>query len=346
MTSVTNPSRRLKTALFGCGRIGAANARDPVMARHFPYSAHSQVLATHPAIEWVAAVDPSAASLDALLDSWNVPRIARDVSQLEGSSEIELAVLATPPRERCAIVQALPSLRAVLVEKPLGMDTAEAKHFLDMCRDREIMVQVNLLRRGDRVLTEHLEVMRGTAGKVQAAFGSYGNGLLNNGTHLVDLIRMAAGEIAWVQSPASIEAPRQGPLAGDQDIAFVAGCAAGGTVMVQPLTQQHYREFGLDLWYTARRLHIAQGGLVLLEYPHRDHRYVSGDKEIASDAPQAHPTSLGTALHTLYQNLVDAVTSRAALMSPGDSAYRTAAVIEAIQFSCANEGKPVTPRFE
>ena len=44
---------RLRTVLVGCGEVGAGYATDPLMARHYPYATHAQVLAAHPAFAWM-----------------------------------------------------------------------------------------------------------------------------------------------------------------------------------------------------------------------------------------------------------------------------------------------------
>ena len=61
---------------------------------------------------------------------------------------------------------------------------------------RNLLVQVNLLRRADECFRELAAGrMVELIGRLQAAQGLYGNGLINNGTHMVDLVRMLFGEV-------------------------------------------------------------------------------------------------------------------------------------------------------
>jgi predicted dehydrogenase len=332
--------RRLQTALFGLGRVGMGYAEDPLTAKWLRYSTHAQVLADHPRFEWVAAVDPSGDARARAGSRWSPPLLAESVDALAAQYEPDVAVISTPPGERSAIVARLPSLRAVLVEKPLGRNVAEAEDFLALCADRGILVQVNLWRRGDALFRELAEGrLAAEIGRPQIVFGVYGNGLLNNGVHLVDLLAMLAGDVALVQAlPGGGTAT--GPIAGDLDIPFAAELAGGVPATVLPLDFRHYREVGLDLWGQSGRLSILQEGLAVTVYPRTENRSAGGEHEIASDRPTLLPSTLGYAFHRLYTNLADAVLGNDELWSPGSVALRAERIVAAVEHS-RSEGNVV-----
>ena len=58
-------------------------------------------------------------------------------------------------------------------------------------------------------------------GKIQSAFGLYGNGLKNNGSHLIDWARMFLGEVSWVQSLANGNFIEEGTIINDKNFQFV-----------------------------------------------------------------------------------------------------------------------------
>ncbi|MBO6783434.1 MAG: Gfo/Idh/MocA family oxidoreductase, partial [Alphaproteobacteria bacterium] len=239
------------------------------------------------------------------------------------------------------IIGALPRLRAVIVEKPLGADTAEAEQFLAACRTRNILVQVNLPRRAD---PSHRALADGgladAIGPVQGAFLLYGNGLANNATHMVDLARMLLGEVASVQVPAGLEGRREGPLADDTNIPFVLRLASGVAVMAQPLAFAHYRENALDIWGERGRLAILQEGLRIARFPRRDNRAMSGEREIANDAPDWETSSIGSAFRAVYDDAIAALAAHRDPASTGENALATARVIEAVRRS-AGTGETV-----
>jgi predicted dehydrogenase len=324
---------RYATALFGCGRVGAGYAADPVMARHYPYASHTQVLADHPAFDWRAAIDTDAAVARSVAERHGLAVHGTDAA-FDGAAAIEVAVLAVPPGARAEIVEALPALRAVVVEKPLGATVPEAEQFLTTCRARGIAVQVNLPRRADR---SHRALAAGglfeKIGAIQGAFLVYGNGLANNATHMVDLVRMLIDEVAAVQVPAGLAAYREGPLDGDVNIPFVLRLISGVAVMAQPLAFGHFRENALDMWGERGRLAILQEGLRIACYPRVENRAMSGEREVASDAPDFETSTVGNAFRAIYDDLADALATRRPPVSSGESALTTARVIDAVRAS-------------
>jgi len=320
----------LATALFGCGQIGAGYATDRRMARHYRYASHAQVLAEHQDFDWVAAVDPVPAHAEACTRHYGVAA-ACDVVELPDPGGIEVAVLATPPGSRRSIVEALPNLKAVLVEKPLGADPVEVGDFASLCAERGLVAAVNLPRRADR---SHRALATGglarAVGDVQGGFLVYGNGLHNNGTHMVDLVRMLLGEIASVSVPAGCRTFSGGPLPGDVNTPFSLIMEAGFAVMALPVDFEHFRENALDVWGTSGRLSLVSEGLRLCRYELRDNRATSDAHEVASDAALVETTTMGEALYAMYDDLASAIASGTAPVSPLSSAIVTADVIESI----------------
>lgn len=335
----------LRTVLVGLGRVGAGYADDPVMARWIPYATHAQVLSDHPAFDWGAVVDLSEEARARAAARWGVPRAAATVDRIAAEYGPEVAVLATPPGPRMAIVEGLPGLRAVVVEKPLGRNVAEAEEFLALCEERSILVQVNLWRRADQQFRGLAGGgLRAEIGEVQAAFALYGNGLMNNGTHLVDFVRMLVGEFEVVQALPGPARSLTGVLEGDVDVPFSARLAGGIPASFLPLDFSSYREVGLDVWGKAGRLAVLQEGLSISSYPRVENRSAAGEFEIASDQPRRLDSTVGDAFYRLYTNLAEAIAEDRELWSPGPTALRSEQVIQAVLESVKAAGAPVVCR--
>lgn len=325
-------SRPLRTVVVGFGRMARGYAEDAVMARFFRYAAHAQVLAEHAAFNWVAVVDPDPAAQDAARSQWRVPLAVEDLRQLGSlANDVEVLVVATPPEARVSLLDSFSALRAVLVEKPLGLTLAGSAEFLRCCRARNILVQVNLWRRADegfRTLAHGK--LQELVGAPQFGFGIYGNGLLNNGTHMVDFVRMLFGEIVSVVCVDDAPPFSAGPIPGDINPAFALSLAGGMTVSIHPVRFDQYRENGLDVWGELGRLQIYNEGLTVVHHARVENRAMTGEREIAGDAPRYLDTTIGSALYHMYTNLADAVHRKSALWSPGESALRTSAAVEAV----------------
>jgi predicted dehydrogenase len=332
-----------KTLLVGFGKIAAGYAQDLVMARHYQYASHAQVLVAHPCYSWDSVIDPDEAALERAERDWDIPYTAKAIDDLVFRDEIEVAVLANPPGGRLELLESLSGIKAVVIEKPLALSREVAQELLDYCRQRRLVVQVNLPRRAD---ITHRQLADGdltlAIGKVQGGYCLYGNGLYNNGSHMVDLVRMLVGEIATVQTLSTVNPFSEGPLVGDENLAFILTTENGAIVSFHPLHFEDYRENGLDLWGEKGRLSLLQEGLLKVTYPCVANRALTGAKEIASDQAVIESTTLGDAFYQVYENLDKALREDVLLASPGESALRTEAVLDAVRYSSVNGGEVVS----
>lgn len=328
MSPPTN--RPLRTVIVGFGQVSDGLSEDPRMARWFPRACHAQVLADHPAFAWEAVVDPDPAARARARERWGIPHVAASLAELAGRYDPEVAVLAGPPASRLEALEALPDLRGAMVEKPLGPDLARARALLEAGRGRRLPLQVNLWRRGVATFAELASGgLQARLGTVQAGLALYGNGLRNNGSHLIDLLTFLLGPVARLAPLGPIEPLAAPPLPGDAHRAFALSFASGPTVCCQPLDFAHYREVGLDLWGTRGRLSLLQESLCLSEFPLADNRGLMNEREIASDRPQRTEVRVADAFTTLYDNLAAAIHDPAtALLSPAEAALETEALLE------------------
>ncbi len=333
--------KRWRTVLVGCGKIGAAYADDAVMARLYRYVSHAQVLAAHPGYDWVAAVDCVTESARQVAARWSVPHAAQDLAGLHEAYAPEVAVLAMPPGGRIAALDALPGLRAVIVEKPLGASAAEAQAFLQACERRGIAVQVNLPRRADATHRALADGLDAAVGRRQGAFLVYGNGVANNGTHMIDLARWFMGEVTAVQAVLGGAAYREGPLDGDVNLPFAMQHAGGAQTLAMPVAFVHYRENMVDIWGERGRVALLQEGLRLARYRRAANRAMTGKHELANDAPAMEKTTIGDSFYAVYDNLWRHLDGVEPLASSGANALRCAAIVEAVRASLARRGETV-----
>ena len=335
---------RLRTAIVGFGRVAQGYAKDALTARHFRYATHAQVLAEHPDYRWVAVVDPDREALRTAAEEWQVSRAVERTSDLGAeAAEVDVAVLATPPESRLGVLDDFPRLRAVVVEKPLAPTLAGCFEFSNYCRKRDLLVQVNFWRRADeRMRSLKAGELGALVGTPQCAFGTYGGGLLNNGIHMVDLVRMLLGEVACVQA-FEASALSGTAMSRDSNLAFTLFLTGGTTVFFHPLDFDRYRENSLDIWGDAGRMSIGNEGLSAAAYRKVPHRALQGASEIECDAPAYLQPTAGHALYHMYSNLAAAINHGEPLLSPAESALRTSAVVDAITRAARDRAQVQVP---
>jgi len=313
-----------RVALVGFGRIAAGYAEDEVMAKYYPYAAHAQVLRDHPQLDWQVVIEPDPFARQVALSKWGVPTVVPSIDHLDDkASEIDVVVLATPPSARLGILQHFPALQAVLVEKPLGDDLSSTNAFLNECKTRNLLVQVNLWRRADRGLRELAAgKLTGLIGEPLAANCLYGNGLLNNGTHMIDMCRMLLGEIASFTLLKDGDWSYPGPIPGDANPTFCLNMLSGLIVFFSPIDFREYRENGMILWGRDGRLDILNEGLAVRHYPVVPNRATTDEFEVPNDLGSELESTVGDALYWMYDNLVQALNQKnpCLLYSPSSSA--------------------------
>ncbi|MFN8657723.1 MAG: Gfo/Idh/MocA family oxidoreductase [Candidatus Obscuribacterales bacterium] len=333
----------LNTVLIGFGRIAQANAADTSMARKMRFSTHAQVLKEHRDFSWRAVVDPRTEAIEAARDLWGVPWTVPTLSELPDRNTYEIAVIATPPRDRLAILDQLPALKGVLVEKPLGETEEDSRAFVEECERRDISLQVNFLRRADSQTRElACGGMALAIGEVQAATGVYCHGLLNNGIHVIDLARMLLGEVVTVQAVPGIAGYHESPLENDLSIPFTLVFESGVALQMQPLKLECYRENGLEIWGENGKLSYLNSGFTISVFNTRKNSLVTGEQELNFDEPQELTSTMGMAFFEMYTSLAASVVRHLPLFSPGSSALKTMEIADCILRSHTKGGAPVS----
>lgn len=315
--------------LVGFGSVAVGIGSDPKVARYLTYPSHASVLREHPRFDWQAVVDPRPEARAQARDVWHVPLVAASLAELPASFEPDVAILATRPEARLSTLQGQPSLKGALIEKPLGVTLPEGRAVAALCAERGMIVNVNLFRRGERNCRDLAAgKLREQVGEIQTALILYGNGLRNNGLHMVDLLRMLAVEVTAVRTLSPMR-PSSSSVADDGEAAVALKLRGGATAFMHPLDFSKYRDVLLDIWGTGGRLEIFQEGLYMRHSALREHRAISGPMEVAIDQADVEPTACGTAFYDMYSNLADALDGTVRPVCPPDEALRSEAVIEA-----------------
>jgi len=310
----------MKSIVVGFGRIANSIRLDKKISGVFRFASHAQVLHEHPKFDWIGVVDPAKEAREAA-KFWDIR-----CGELEDFRHAEFAVLTIPPEARLDAVRKLPRLKAVMIEKPMG-NSGEA--FLKYCRSKNIAVTVNFWRRGVPLFQELAGGgLARRIGRTQAVFCTYGNGLRNNGSHLIDFIHMLFGDVVEIHPagpPATVQSTGCSGQMDDYHAAFTLRMRRGFDVAVLPVDFNKYREVSVDVWGDKGRLGLYQESLRLLQFPLVEHRAMERQKEIASDLFEVTNVDVSEAFYNLYTSIAEGRS-----LSPGDGAIKTEHVLKGI----------------
>ena len=293
----------LKTILIGFGNIAANYADDLAMKKWFKYSTHLQVLDDHPDFHLKAIVDNNIIALEKAKGLGTIPEVKLNVDDLDNPDEFDVAILAIPPKGRIDIIKKLSKVKAIIFEKPLAVDICDGQNIIDFCQDRQIIAEVNFPRRFDEKILKSKEKLSNDLGEIQSAFAIYGNGLNNNGSHLLDLTRMLLGDCVWVQSLANGEFDKNSSIKNDLNIPFALGFKNGVKLCAQVVKFENYREVYLDLWGVKGRLSFLQEGLLSAYSSLKKHRFSENDYELENDNRLISLMDQSNAMYNLYDFL-------------------------------------------
>jgi predicted dehydrogenase len=180
-------SSQRRALVVGCGKIAGGYNRGPSDPKILT---HALAYLRHPAYELAACVDPDERSRLAFASTWSVPKNFAMLDDALEAGEYDIVSICSPTGTHLAVLERLlqSRVRAVFAEKPLDGRPQQARQIGAEFAARNIPVAVNFGRRFDRsIRVLRSAITSGRFGKLVSAIGFYSGGVVNNGSHMVDL---------------------------------------------------------------------------------------------------------------------------------------------------------------
>ena len=323
-------SHAYRTVMVGFGSIAYGYSSNADFVKEFPIPTHYAAINEQKRLFVDTVVDVDPAAIRFAQNSLDITYGSSNVADVPDKNSVEIVVLTCPPEvDKVSILKVFPNLKGVIIEKPLGVDLESSRDLALFVKDRKIHAQVSYLRRADEFLIGLLNGgLINLIGSPLKAEITYGNGFRNNGSHLVDLVRMLLGEIVEVPfaRPSNIKGV---VLKGDQNIITAFRLNSGIDVTMQPIDFNYYRENSLDIWGNEGRLVLTQEGSYYQYWRAKKSRF---GEIFKNEIDWAHPnkigqTCLGVSLGRMYSNLLDTIQGSETLCSPLGSAVVTETII-------------------
>jgi predicted dehydrogenase len=195
-----------RVLIVGCGNI--AGGFDAVRSADAEPLTHAGAFSREPGFRVVACVDPDEDRRSAFQRRWKVEEAFADVASLgDRTGAFDIVSICSPTGMHAAHLEAALALRPRLVfcEKPVTPSLAETTHWVERFEQAGIHLAVNHTRRwAPDVVKLRVELQSGQWGRIRSAHGTYGKGVLNNGSHLVDLLQFLVGPLTLVGAGAPL----------------------------------------------------------------------------------------------------------------------------------------------
>jgi predicted dehydrogenase len=181
--------------IIGLGQIGMGYDYDQFDKTKI--FTHAYAIEKHSKFKLVGAVETSIKQKNRFKKRYALP-LYNDPALAVKELKPDVVVISTPTQTHRTILLKVVNAykpKIILCEKPLSYDLSEAKNMVKLCKEAGIELFVNYMRRVDRgVLEIKKRIEIGEISTPIKANVWYSKGLLNNGSHFLDLLSFWLGK--------------------------------------------------------------------------------------------------------------------------------------------------------
>lgn len=240
---------RYRTAIIGTGKIAGAF--------------HAPACSKLGRISLEAACDINLKKLNKFCRAWGLKDRYSSVRQLLDKKKLDLVVLCTPNHTHFSLVRDILSHahrpRILLVEKPLCLNKAELLRIDRILKNTNTKLLVNHKYRFHPGLKKAAALIKKSAlGELLSIRCVYYGGLLNNGVHVVDTLRMLSGSELKVVSAKIGAGSGKGDPCIDARLSLVDYPRA--EVSLESFPEKYYQLYETEIKFASGRIKIRDFG--------------------------------------------------------------------------------------
>ncbi len=315
----------IDAVIVGCGQI--AGGYDET-ASSGPPRTHAGAYKARGDVRLAACVDPDSGRRAAFRRHWGVERAFANLDDMAAAGiRADIVSVCTPGERHAADLETLLAMdvRAVLCEKPLAPDLAQARAAVSSYGAKGRPLAVAHFRRWDPNIVELAAHIRaGTYGALQSSTGYYGKGLFNNGSHLIDLFATLVG---WPE-PIAAEYRYAGPSVNDPTPDCVLRAPCGAPFRLVATDHTRFDLFELFLVFDAAVVELREGASrVTVRAPVATPGFAGHRRPGAGDA---WPPRQDEAFARMVDATIDSAMHGAPVACDGATALRTLSICAAL----------------
>ena len=325
-------SPALRVLAVGCGNIaGGFDQGRP--SSDLPYT-HAGAYTRDGRFSIAACVEPDDTRRKEFMDAWGVPAGFFSIEEAVGSgSQFDVVSICSPTPCHAHDLDVVLRLKPKLIfcEKPVTTSVVETERLVTECGKLNIPLAVNYTRRWDPDIAKlQADIYAGQWGRLRSVVGFYNKGILNNGSHMLDLLLLLVGpmDIVNVGKPIYDFFPNDPTvpvwLEGHQGVPVHLACGHA----------KDYAVFELQLIFSHGVLTMEEGGMFW-----RERRAIASDtfkgyRRLEEDVRREGGYS--RAMLRAVDNIFNSIKQGDPLASTGDSALAAQRVCEQIKLrACA-----------
>lgn len=251
--------RPISAAVLGCGKIAGLPGFAKEKGRVFT---HLPAYRYFENVRVIAACDHNKKQLYRFCDFYKIRNGYTDYRKMLKNESIDILSICTPAENHYPAIKeaVLSGVKYILCEKPLAYTVDDVGKIIKICNDGDVFLIVNYLRRYHpeyKKLKRFIEDRR--LGEVKRIHCLYTKGILNNGSHLLDLLLFLFGEIDYVYEAKRSE--RKGEF---YDIESKLYFKKGWECLIQPMSFLNYSIFEIDIFLDKGRIIITDSARTII----------------------------------------------------------------------------------
>jgi predicted dehydrogenase len=306
---------KFNSLIIGAGDIGA------LFDNHSSTKivTHAHAFRNHKGYNLLGFVDINENRAQKAVSLWG-GKVYSSIEQAFNSEKIDVATVAVPDEFHFEIVKNLLNLplKCIFLEKPVTKTITEANAILKINNNKNIPIAVNYSRRfvpEFQKIRENIE--KGIYGNYLTGLGTYGKGLIHNGSHLIDLLHNFKFNVKRVKVIDRLADFYKD----DKSVSAVLTLGNNKHFFCQFADCRKYTLFEIDILFEKKRLRIINSGFIIEEYDirqdniFREYRVLRKTKETN--------TSLGNSLYFAVDNIYKHLTKGEDLKCSFEDGYKT-----------------------
>jgi len=333
MTAV-NPT--IQVAIIGCGNIGAGVSNYSAAVRP---GSHADAYRLRDDVEIVGLLETSTERQVYLEKEYPGVPIFESIEALFAVASPDIVSIASPTQFHAEHVLAVAAYapKAILCEKPLAYTQEDGEKMVATCKEKGIKLFVNHQRHFDPLLQKWAgKLHNGLLGNLYQGNAYYYNGLFNNGTHLVDILRIFCGEVVSVSGVYNERTSNNGEL--DKNIDGELIFESGLRVTLHSLSK-NYGFFGFSLFGDDGMLSVQNLGFEVAYRKKIDNKNFPGFFELSQDAViEGKPRSM---IQATIDHVIAVVRDGISSYGTGEDALAVLTTLLAIERSAKEKEKNV-----
>lgn len=319
MASVHNVQVPLRVLIVGGGNI-AGGFDQGRAAGDLPFT-HAGAFARDDRFCIEACVEPDVDRRAGFMKAWSVRQGFSSIDDaLEADCKFDVISICSPTSTHAHDLQIALSLkpRLIFCEKPITTLLTDTERLVNECRKAGVLMAVNHTRRWDPSVQKlSADIATGKRGKLRAVVGSYNKGILNNGSHMLDLLHFLVGPLKI----SSIGKPIYDYFSDDPSIPVYLEGLQELPIHLVCGHAEDYALFELQLVFSSGILTMEEGGMYWRERcameseTFKGYRQLSGGERYAGEYPRAMLQAVDNIFRALHHSEQLRSTGESALLA-------------------------------